>query len=223
VRPGPATMIAPIASATLLVAVMLAGGLRAREVDGVEEYHARVAAAIDAIPVRLDGWIGADIPAQRSALQLLKPNRVFQRRYRHEDTDESISLLVVHCRDVRDMRGHYPPRCYPASGWVQHESDPITLDGIPAVRYSFTRIEEGLTVRLSVINFFLLPDSPDRPYESDMEGLMSASQTRLTPSLGAAQVQILGLGDLAGHEQDKIIGLLLDALRPVVDAISEEL
>ena len=51
------------------------------------------------------------------AQELLRPNAIFSRRFQRPG-EIGVHVLVVHCSDARDMIGHYPPICYPSSGWV---------------------------------------------------------------------------------------------------------
>jgi len=54
--------------------------------------------------------------------------------------------MIVHCGDVRDMIGHYPPVCYPANGWKPGPSAPtgiqVNQEDATAYRYEFSRNDE---------------------------------------------------------------------------------
>ena len=49
------------------------------------------------------------------------PTAVLSRRFVELGTGRHATLGVIHCGDVRDMNGHYPPSCYPSSGWHARE------------------------------------------------------------------------------------------------------
>src|ERR1051325_5640374 len=84
--------------------------------ENAEPFHKRVREAVDAM-VTPKGWSyveGEKIPD--GAMQLLKPNAHAYRVYTTPDCQ--FQFLLIQCRDAQDMGGHYPPVCYPASGWV---------------------------------------------------------------------------------------------------------
>src|SRR3954469_20179194 len=79
-----------------------------------EPYHAQVKAAEAQITVP-DGWTFEDFRLPDGAIALLKPNASLYRVFK---SPRQFQFLFIQCRDARDMGGHYPPVCYPASGWV---------------------------------------------------------------------------------------------------------
>src|SRR4051794_24399767 len=80
-----------------------------------EPYHVRVKAASDAMATP-KGWSFKQLVIPEAAIQLLKPNAQICRQY--TTPTRQFQFLLIQCRDARDMGGHYPPVCYPASGWV---------------------------------------------------------------------------------------------------------
>ena len=117
----------------LLVIALLVGLPRVfpNSVDVDGEARARrmqaVADAIAAAPYRIGPWAGADEPPAPAAIKLLHTNAILARRYERVGGDGSVSVLVVHCTDVRDMRGHWPPMCYPANGWMPRAQERLTV------------------------------------------------------------------------------------------------
>lgn len=216
----------PVVAIVVLLVASSLGGLRAREYAGADAYHASVAAAIDEFPADIgDDWRGFNISPQPAAQELLRPNRVVQRQYRHRLSDHSFGVLIVHCRDARDMRGHYPPVCYPASGWSLSNVDQLDIEfggeAFPAREYGFERRVRGLDQTLSTLNFFILPSDGDPVIVAGMDELMRARQTRLAPGLGAAQVQILGLAELPPDLRKQTLAQILEQIRPIARAIAE--
>jgi len=64
-----------------------------------------------------EGWT-AKVPDNElppGAVALLKPNLDICRTY----LNPRFEFLLVQCLDARDMGGHFPPNCYPASGCVR--------------------------------------------------------------------------------------------------------
>src|SRR6185295_7672981 len=87
--------------------------------EDAEPYHVRAKAAIESIPYQLSGWYGQDDEANPAAVKLLRTNIIFSRTYVNPASSLRASLLIVQCKDSRDMLGHYPPVCYPAHGMTQ--------------------------------------------------------------------------------------------------------
>ena len=94
--------------------------------EDTEPFHARVRAAVEGLPTKIGDWEGRDIPTSKEVVRLLNPNVVYQKRFTHGRTGEVVHVLLVHCRDARDIYGHYPPRCYPAQGHEQVSSKSTT-------------------------------------------------------------------------------------------------
>jgi hypothetical protein len=217
-----ASQTAPAVSAILLVALLVVGGLGDPERDGLEEYMAEVRAAIEAIPLRIGAAVGTDTEPTQAAVRLLSPNKILQRRFLDPFTGESKSLLIVHCGDVRDMQGHYPPVCYPAHGWISgpRRSIPIEIDGnqVIAVVYEFRRTDELVERTMTVANFFILPGRGAN-FVSDMDGLQRVARLRGRAGLGVAQVQIVLDGSPDVDTVERKVRELVPVVEPVARAI----
>src|SRR4051794_30996518 len=89
-----------------------------------EGYHARVKEVIKNTPYTIvdehNGiWNAQETPQPPTAIQLLKPNKILSLRYVDSSdarTSRYCDVLIVQCRDSRDMVGHYPENCYVNSG-----------------------------------------------------------------------------------------------------------
>ncbi len=192
---------------------------------GAPEYFERVAGAIERVPYRVGHWIGRDVEAQPAAVRLLRPNKLMQRRYTHDATGEDLNLLIVHCGDVRDMTGHYPPVCYPAHGWRQESGEPATeviqlLGQLAHARvYRFDLTREGASRRMSVVNFFVLPGSGG-PITPDMADLERATQRRDSATLGSAQVQILTGERMSEDQRREVVAEFVRAVEPALREVA---
>ena len=188
--------------------------------SGSESYFTGVREAIEMIPYRVGPYLGADTEVTQAAMQLLRPNKILQRQYIDPATGKSVGLIVVHCGDVRDMQGHYPPVCYPAHGWRQSETalTSVTFDGqaFPATRYVFSRTQQGATMHLRVLNFFILPDGRVLPDDSQLDRL---SKSRVGAGLGSAQVQLLFSESMTVEEQSALAEQFARVVAPVVRAV----
>ena len=82
-------------------------------------------------------WVGKEVPPAKEAVRLLKPNCIISREYTDTRSNDrygsrNCSVLIVQCRDSRDMVGHYPENCYPHIGelMVDKRERDWTIDGL---------------------------------------------------------------------------------------------
>ena len=185
-----------------------------------EPYHRAVAEAIDRIPYQIDAWVGIDEPPPPEAIALLRPNTIFSRRYENIDTGERVSVILVHCRDARDLAGHYPPICYPAHGWTQTEAETMTRelagDAIPAMRYAFTMDRTGGQSQMIVENFLILPDGR---IVREMSEVRRAAGDYTRRVYGAAQVQFVYHGEAPDDRRERAFQTLLAPMRDAIETI----
>ena len=102
-------------------------------------------------------------------------------------------LLIVQCRDSRDMTGHYPPICYRNIGnelVYEERHQPIDVHGesVPFTEYHFEKYTHGQPVRQCVYNFFVVPG---RGVVDDIDGVHEAAEDYERRFFGAAQFQVL--------------------------------
>jgi hypothetical protein len=213
----------PMLSAGLLAGIVVQQGRHLTPAD-VEPYHVRVKTAIDSIPYIIGEWTGQNNPVMPAAQKLLRPNAILSRLYSDNSTattrrPRAAQLLIVQCRDSRDMIGHYPPICYRAQG--------KTLDGrfsgprdwqvggmaIPGYEYQFTEMQEGQITRVTVYNFLIVPG---RGIVRDMKGVEQAAEDYQQRYYGAAQFQVVFRGQASAErsresrvERDAIFATLM--------------
>src|SRR5262245_20175599 len=120
--------IPAILTVALLLGLTAETHLRPRPEDA-EPFHERVLAATSALQ-NPEGWTYQDLEMPEAAVALLKPNAKICRQY--QTPIRPFQFLFIQCRDARDMGGHYPPVCYPSSGWVavmdENRKDPKPLE-----------------------------------------------------------------------------------------------
>lgn len=205
-----------LTGALLLGAMALRSGTTYSE-EQVAGYHAGVREALDAIPFRVGDWVGVDTPVPPAAQRLLRPNAILSRTYRDPEGRQA-TVMLVHCRDTRDMIGHYPPICYPAHGW-RTEGEPAPAELVSnATWYRFTRQSQGLQVDLLILNYL---EAPGVGRVADMDTLRSLAEVRRTRGLGAAQIQILFESDSDPADQQAVVEEFERVLKPVVARIRE--
>src|SRR3954447_13582158 len=66
-------------------------------------YHDAVRAAAAAAPTRIGTWVGKDVPIPNEAVKVLRPNVVISRHFTDVVSGESVTFLLVHCTDIRDL------------------------------------------------------------------------------------------------------------------------
>ncbi len=225
-RPKQTALAMLAAPLTALVLVgMTAYSLASMRIGGNEAYLRDVKLAIEALPMQIDGYRGSDSPVQEAAQQLLRPNKLLQREYTNTFTRESFSVLIVHCADVRDMMGHYPPKCYPSSGWdldsVSQETIERSEGGpIPITRYVVSREDDAMKHSRVIANTFLVPRADD-PLGRDDRALDTVTRTRWSSGLGAAQVQIITDAKMDPATRAQIERSVAESLEGIIGAVSQ--
>lgn len=221
-KPTLALAAAPL-TAILLIAMAAYSVLSIRP-SGSDAYFRQVREAIEALPDRIEGYHSVDREPLPSSIELLRPNKLLQRQYTNPVTRSTFSILIVHCGDVRDMMGHYPPKCYPSNGW---EVDAATSESIeragsspiPITRYRVSQ-ESGTTRYARVIaNTFVVPRA-DSPLGRDDRVLDSVTRTRWSSGLGAAQVQIITDAEMDDDTRERIERAVAGELQGLIDAVA---
>ena len=214
--------LSTILAAPALCFALLAGITveKSRRISPVtaEPYHERARLAVESLPRLIYGWSGTDVPLPPEAVKLLKPNAVLCRRYEDagnaslRSRDRWGDLLIVQCRESRDMVGHYPKNCYPSNGWIEQSATPF--DGsvgdlkISATEYQFSKTKQGQTKRQCVYNFLIVPGLGIVP---DIKGVEQAAEDYQQRYFGAAQYQVIVDGDLPREEREEIYRILIRA------------
>lgn len=185
---------APVLSLLLLIAspAVLARGHTEMDL----QHQAEIAGALGSVPLIIGSWAGSDVPVPTEAVQILRPNAILSRRYSRIGGPESVLLAIIHCGDVRDMLGHYPPICYPANGWTNdaEQSRVLRLEGHEGRRwplrfYRFTRADRSAGQRvMCVLNAFILPDGR---LATEVDMLEERAVKKAMSRQGVAQLQFV--------------------------------
>jgi hypothetical protein len=188
--------VAPVACIACLLGagVLLARGAPGDRSQATARAHV-IRSSLADVPYLGGDWVGTDCPLPAGATEILMPTAVLSRRFTEIGTGRRATLGIIHCGDVRDMHGHHPPACYPASGWHPRESghDTVRLsldgEGFDATLYRFSLIDgSGMLHEVSVIGFFVLPDGT---LGSDMELLRSRAAKLDISRMGVGQIQVV--------------------------------
>lgn len=215
--------LAPVATIALLIGMLQTGGVDAVSGEQVDAYQSRIRRMVDAIPYKIGPWVGDDVAPPPSAVKMLKPNAILERRFVEPATGRTFSLLVVHTEEARDMQGHWPPNCYPANGWelLDTRDSTIELDGmlIPVKDYAFRRMMDGFERRMNVMGFFIVPEE-DAGFLTSYKAMVTAGQRRSTAGLGAAQIQLISGDEFTAVERRELAQQFLQAIEPLIHTIA---
>ena len=204
-----------------LIALVVIGVLRGGNGDDprVKQYQALVAQVINDIPIDANGWVGSEVALPQSATNLLRPNALMAREYVNDERGVNATLLIVQCADARDMAGHFPPRCYPANGWLSIDEDGplrVVVDGHVMNRYKYHRVAGRNEREISVYNMFALPTGGTTTSMDDVYRLSADYQYR---SFGAAQVQIVIDGGVDPDQHEWILNEMYAIVAPAVERV----
>lgn len=183
-------------------------------------YHEMVYEKQSELPQQIGPWSGTDGEVIEAAVQLLRPNFIYNRQFVNEATGARVTVLLVHCKDARDLDGHYPPRCYPNQGYKMTQATPrqwrVGDQQIEAMEYHFATRIFGRG-DLIVHNFIILPDGT---IARDMEGVGRVAGDFTRRFYGAGQIQVVfGDGNLRADERAAITERMIEAHMPVIEAI----
>ena len=178
--------------------------------DAITSYHRDIAMQITGFPYQMGGWVGRDVVIPTSAQEILKPNGLVSRKFSQYGGDGKLTFALIHCIDLRDMHGHHPPRCYPASGWsfkqddvTENETIEVVIGNVPA-EMTVHRFMQGGPMEpgseLTVVSVFI---TPVVGVVNDMAMLQEiGSQGRGASGLGVCQIQLVFSGNMARDELD---------------------
>lgn len=209
--------IGPILTLALMLALPMVIRIGDYWTPETEAAHARIAEAVNAVPWNIGSWTGQDVEVPAAAEAMLRPNALLSRRYRKigEERGE-VTVVIVHCRDVRDMYGHYPPVCYPNVGWTRDTSADayrtfeLINDDVTIKRYRFTkRLGSGVEEELRVFSFFVLPDGQ---VVTELDNVRELLKRPGSYSLGVAQVQCVRSGSANANEDQQVIDEVLNGM-----------
>ena len=179
----------------------------------LSEYHGDIAEQIDAFPYQVGRWVGQDVVVPTSAQEILQPNGLVSRRFSQYGGEGSLTFALIHCIDLRDMHGHHPPRCYPASGWSFNDE---SLTGVETIDVRIGEVDTEMSVyrfkqggplesstELTVVSVFVTPMAG---IVNDMAVLQElGSLGRGASSLGVGQIQFVFGGDMTTEELHEMV------------------
>jgi hypothetical protein len=193
---------------------------------GVEPYHANIRAVAATAPMTIGGWVGRDIAVPTQAISVLAPNAIISRQYTNVETGLTATVLLVHCSDAHDMAGHFPLRCYPASGWQRRRAEPrdwavgdLLITGTEYEFYQNERIGQSQSERaVAVVNCLLRPGGN---ILRDMDDMAKSIVGAGGQASGSGQIQVCFDARVPQAKRDQAATELIEGFRPTICAILE--
>lgn len=220
---GPVGLAGVVLGVLVVLGSAVAVGQALPDGDGAKGYHAKVRAAGAELPRQVGNWSSLDTELPEAAVALLRPNVLISRQYTNDVTEASFSFLVVQCADARDMEGHYPPNCYPTSGWTSQGQQSSSLQigelSANAMEYDFElRATDGVT-RIHVVNLLLIPSDG---FVTSMSSIRNLGGTVSDRYFGAAQVQFVFSGGWNRKDRLQAVQEMGVSLEPLIDVILDK-
>lgn len=224
-------LVGPFLATALLVGMSFENR-QYRSEDDFEAFHSRAAVAINSIPVVIGPWMGKEGTLRSEELNLLKPNAYRCITYSDTrasaltDLSRTVHLLIAQCKRASYMENHWPPKCYPAMGYmlVGEKARQWNVAGtmIDGYEYQFERRDRGRVARQTVYNFMVLPE---KGINADMKAISKSAEDYQQRYYGAAQIQVVFAGPLAEsvarNERDSIFTELITPCLGVIRTLSE--
>jgi hypothetical protein len=213
---------ARILAVVLLLGLWWEGHGHVRPEDS-RAYHQAVSAAVVSIPAQHDDWRGSEVSVPAPAQKLLHSSTIVARDYLNAERGLAGKLVVIHCKDVRDLQGHYPPICYPGHGWTTgaaSEDVELEVEGmrIPLRRYEYHRDSFESEIRTIIYGCFVMPG---REVALGMETVREAASDYRDRVFGAGQIQVVFTGGMLRSEEESVARELLALVVPVIRTIQD--
>ena len=212
----------PIAATSIVLIALLGDRAFLKSAPAqAQGYHDAVKSAADAMPMVYGSWLGVDAAVPPAAVKMLHPNIIISRRFHNISTDETVTLLLVHVKDARDVLGHYPPVCYSGQGWKLLSRQPVQWQAeqrsVQGMEYQFSRERDNIGTKLVVDNFFLMRGGTSC---RDMDDVETAAQDRQRKFFGVAQVQFVHSATTPPQRRQQIVQEFIRFMEPQFVAIS---
>lgn len=212
-----------VAGVSVVLGCSFAIGLAMPDGSGADVYHERVREIAKDLPRNVGDWSSVDTEIPAAAVALLRPNVLISRRYINEKTEQSFALLVVQCADARDMEGHYPPNCYPSSGWGSLGQEQVSLAvgelQSDSVDYQFERVTRDGVERIGVVNLILVPGDG---FVTSMSSIRRLAGTLSDRFYGAAQLQFVFSGAWTQDQRLAIVEQVGASFEPLMHVILDK-
>jgi len=221
----------PLGLSLLLLAGAAADMLRRPRPSDAEPFHQRIREIGNRLAQQeIEGWTSRRQKMEQSATALLRPNFELQREFTRVLPDQPaqrLSLMIIQCKDARDMIGHNPLNCYPCSNWQLvgvSDVDWTVRDSsgaqrvVPGREYEFVKQEGGYQMRRQFVDHLII--LPDGRLVRRVEEINAAEADRSRRFYGAAQIQLLFNESFTEEQRRAIFAEVIGAHMELIDALS---
>jgi hypothetical protein len=80
---------------------------------------------LSSFPIRIDDWMGKDVPISKNVQRIAGNDDYVNRLYRNQSNGQWAIVYVAYSARPQNMIGHQPQTCYVAGGWV-HDSTAVS-------------------------------------------------------------------------------------------------
>lgn len=147
-------MIAPhLAGAVAVIAMMFSLSFVGTSAADDGDANMKLAAQLDALPWRLNDWVGASRALPPRELEILGADAVVHRAYIDLRTGEEMLIVAAWHRKAAYAAGHGALKCYRARGWslMAHNAVNLGIAGELSERFLFRSGNSRITVFETVI------------------------------------------------------------------------
>jgi EpsI family protein len=148
----------------LAVVILLMGGAAYRiasaELKRIIGAQIELDRPLSSFPLQFIDWRGEDVPIPVNVQRVAGADEFLSRLYVNSTDKTWVNLYVAYTARPRNMLGHQPEICYPASGWIHDYTDHIeviTKSGrhIPCLLHHFHKPEREREERV-VLNYYVV-------------------------------------------------------------------
>jgi len=149
-----------ILAATLLILSGIAYRVLASRLKLITETPIKLPVPLSAFPIKIDGWVGKDVPIPPNIQRVAGNDDFLNRSYIDQSKDQWVNVYVAYSARPRMMLGHRPEVCYVGGGWILDSNEPseaVCRSGrrVPCLVHRFHRPGPE-TVEVVVLNFYIV-------------------------------------------------------------------
>jgi len=111
-------------------------------------------------PIRVDDWVGKDVPISASVQRVAGNDDFLNRMYVDESRNQWVNVYIAYSARPRTMIGHRPQACYRGGGWLHDGTEKAELSlfsgkKLPCLVHRFHKPDANRTETV-VLNFYIV-------------------------------------------------------------------
>lgn len=232
----------PVVLTVILIGAVAFESTTRPQAADAEPYHKMLSDMFvnGTIPKYLGEWVGEQGKPDEAAIKLLNPNVLVKMTYHHQVNGKVVTLLLVQCKDARDIYGHFPPICYPNNGFpmkldinnkpIMHNLKMKVSDKVIPVKRYFFKTKDGAG-DMVIDNFIIYPPRKVRTkgtdeweieegeYHLDMDHFSELVGDYTRRFFGGSQVQIIYGNNTHPEEYEDLFVQIAGGALPFIESI----